>query len=248
MPFCGSTTGCVQHGSELRASRLRCRSWQCDECFPRRLSQLRDLAAAGYPDAFLTLTTRKDSYDSPDAAAQAMVKALRHLMQWIRRSNGWDRIQYLAVFEEHKSGWPHLHVLLRMAYVPQDELSAEWYRLTGSPIIHIRRVNSQRQASRYIAKYASKGPGAFDGVKRYWRTQGYVLDPALAGQDKPVHDGPGWMQWDDIETIGWWYSELGWNVCWDSEHHWTATREDGLGMTGPPQPAPQRIIQEAHRW
>lgn len=247
MGFCGEQTICINHGDHITGSRLRCRSWQCDECFPRRLSELRDLAASGYPDAFLTLTTRRGSYDSPDDAAAAMAKALRHLMQWIRRQQGWDRIPYLAIFEEHKSGWPHLHVLLRMPYVDQAELSTEWHRLTGSPIVDIRRIKSQRQASQYVAKYASKGPGRFDGCKRYWRTRHYVCNPALAGLDKPLADGTGWRQADPIEWVAWWYQGLGWTVGWESEDHWIGRKDGYQGGADPPEPPPPHMQRDAAR-
>lgn len=247
MAFCGQQSLVVNCSDHTRASRLKCRSWGCPECFGRRLRQLRDLASAGYPDAFLTLTTRRGSYDSPDEAARAMVKALRHLLQWIRRSEGWDRIPYLAIFEQHKSGWPHLHVLLRMPYVPQAELSAEWYRLTGSPIVHITRIKSQRHASRYVAKYASKGPGAFDGTKRYWRSQSYVLDLELGCPKKAVHDGECNRSRDSLEALAWWFEQTGWHVGWESDDHWEAVPlpcQGGSDARGPPPPEIPRAPRE----
>ena len=238
MPFCGQRTLIVHQPDHVSGSPLRCRSWGCEYCFQHRLRALRTLAASGEPDKFLTLTLRRDSHDTPDDAAVAMSRALRSLLQWVRRHYHVKHIAYLAVFEAHKSGWPHLHVLLRMPYVPQAELSAEWERLTGSPVVYITAIRSRRGASVYIAKYVSKGPGKWEGVKRYWRSQSYALDSDDGQQHLPVADRSYYVSAHSIDVAADRYILAGWLVEWPTDNRFQATASRGsLAVcygTGPP--------------
>jgi hypothetical protein len=63
-------------------------------------------------------------------------------------------IKYIAVLEFHKSGIPHLHILLDR-YVPQQWISQSWGALGGGSIVHIKYVDVHRIAH-YLAKYLTE--------------------------------------------------------------------------------------------
>jgi len=63
-------------------------------------------------------------------------------------------IKYIAVLEFHKSGVPHLHVLVDR-YIPQAWISESWSALGGGNIVDIRQVDVHR-IGHYLAKYLTK--------------------------------------------------------------------------------------------
>src|SRR6266404_4998604 len=63
-------------------------------------------------------------------------------------------IKYISVLEFHKSGLPHLHILLDR-YIPQAWISESWSALGGGSIVHIKQVDVHR-ISHYLAKYLTK--------------------------------------------------------------------------------------------
>lgn len=86
------------------------------------------------------------------------------------------------VMEEHKSGWPHLHILWRGRYVPQWWLSQLMDELIQSYRVDVRRVKNPAQRAAYIAKYVGKKPHQFGTCKRYSQTRNYRLSPKWSDQ------------------------------------------------------------------
>src|SRR5262249_16696808 len=116
---------------------------------------------------------RRGSYETPTDARRAMSRALPILFKRIKRRFNWQKLEYLVVVERHKSGWPHLHVLLRCPFLAQRWISAQGDGIPGSPVVDIRQVKNARQAARYVAKYIGKEPAQFGTSKRYWCSQGW---------------------------------------------------------------------------
>ena len=154
---------------------MRCRSWGCDECQPRRKKQLIALARSGKPDTFITLTVNPATNIDPARRARALARAWPKVVKAAKRKYGYKSIPYLCVFEATKRGEPHLHILCRVKWIDQRWLSSMMRELIGAPIVDIRRVRSTDQAAHYISKYVGKEPGHFNSCKRYWRTQDYEL-------------------------------------------------------------------------
>lgn len=111
----------------------------------------------------------------------------------MKRKFGFQHIPYIVVIERTKAGYPHLHILGRFGYVPHDWLSAQMDELIAAPIVDIRAVNSQAQAAAYIAKYCGKDPHHFDGCKRYWRSQDWIVDIEKWKQERADFKS-GWMR------------------------------------------------------
>lgn len=197
--FCGQDTLVGVGTDDVVLQPLLCKRWSCDTCMPRRLLQLRALAASGEPTSLLTLTCDPKRYAEPAAAARDLVRCWRLMRQRLTREGYATKIPFIAVVEATKKGWPHLHILLRAPYLPQAYLSHLACAYIGAPIVDIRRVYNRRHASRYIAKYVSKGPAAFEGCKRYWRSQDYDTAGPV---DQPVADrGRSWWR----ERCDWQY-------------------------------------------
>jgi hypothetical protein len=91
-------------------------------------------------------------------------------------------LPYFAVVERHKSGRPHLHILLRCDYIPQPWISRQMQRLAGSPVCDIRAVQGTKQAAAYVAKYIGKAPAKFGNSRAYWYSANW--SPAKASGDQ----------------------------------------------------------------
>ena len=250
MWICGSKTITTGDDSCIIASALRCKSWECEECFGFRLHLLQQLAASGKPSTFLTLTASPECADTPDRAAQVLVHAWRMIVQRAKRDGVINGIEYLCVFESTMAGQPHLHILARTGYIPQPWLSLRAMEYARSPIVDIRHVASAKQAAVYIAKYVTKGPGKFDGTKRYWRSQHWVVDESELPCAHPVADHWAQMEPGDLTDTVDWYERHGWyahplsprrieltpmgNTPWP----WMESMDRSMDCVGPPRWVP----------
>lgn len=209
----------VKHANGFKsASILRCRSWGCELCQPMRFRDLRGQAARGNPDMFLTITWRIRDGVTPAEAAAALANAWRNAVKRLERKWHRSHIEYFAVFERTKQGWPHLHILARAKFIPQKWLSRTMNELCGSPIVDVRRIHGQRQAVNYVTKYVGKNPFKFGTCKRYWFTRGY-RDAKDAAKTKPL----GCWAMIDFSTKSlahwkWGYIRNGWEVSDETQH------------------------------
>lgn len=228
MTFCQTTAVVKGFTSHVEAGTLRCRCWHCEHCWPSRLAGLAELARRGQPTTFMTFTIRPERYASPTHAANALRDAWQKLVRIIKRRYGLDRLPALCIFESHKSGWPHLHVLARLPYIPQSWLSAQWEALTGAFRVDIQRVRSRRGAARYVAKYVSKAPKIWAGCKRYWRSLDWLVEPAR--ERPPADEKPLWVDLDrrGISAVLDRWRAMGWTIATDGK------RLAGWGPLGRP--------------
>ena len=172
--MCGTQFLYSKTATHTRLFKLRCRSWTCPQCRPRRQKRLKWQARSGNPITFVTLTCNPACHDSPGAAARAMTKAWRAARRAIEAHYKGRKGEYLTVVEATKLGWPHLHVLTTRPWIDQRWLSNLWKTLTGAHIVDVRRVSNQGQAASYVSKYLGKTPHRFLHCKRYYFTRGYL--------------------------------------------------------------------------
>lgn len=126
---------------------------------------------------FLTLTVRRGLHATAPEAAQALSHAWRKLrLRWMRLKK-LKHLPFIAVFEAHKSGWPHLHILLRAGFIDFQWLKATMTELLDSPHVFVERITNRQQVSGYCAKYAGKGTSKFGTSKRYWKSADYEQRP-----------------------------------------------------------------------
>jgi hypothetical protein len=64
--------------------------------------------------------------------------------------------EYALVWEMHKSGFPHAHLLQKGSYVPWHLMRSIWMSLNIGSHVHIRPVSDAKDAAFYTAKYMSK--------------------------------------------------------------------------------------------
>lgn len=113
-------------------------------------------------------------------------------------------LPYFAFLERTKRGEPHLHILIRSPFIPQDWLSAQMQDLTGSPVVWIEAIKGTRHAIRYVTKYVTKEPAQWGNKKRYWKSRNWKVkadDPETAYQrptDPVIVERMSWrdhLQW-----------------------------------------------------
>jgi hypothetical protein len=174
-------------GPLLQIRTAPCYCWDCNECRELLRRRLLDRAIGGQPTTFLTLTTNSDAYKDPDDAADALYHSFIHLIRAIRKRYPYAYIQYLYVWERTKKGYPHLHVLLRAPYIPQQWISDFMERRMRSPVVWIEAIRSSKKVAAYVSTYLGKEPYKFPGHRRWaqsaWydmRTETYTTpDPAI---------------------------------------------------------------------
>lgn len=96
------------------------------------------------------------------------------------------QIAYMAFNEKTKRGEPHLHILLRAPFVPQDWIAEAMREMTGSPICWIEAIANTRAAIKYVTKYVSKEPAQFGTGKRYWISRNWLSDGDAYERDCPL--------------------------------------------------------------
>lgn len=117
------------------------------------------LRTDGKPARFLTLTLK--STTEPLAVLLAKLTqdftALRRSKLWRKRVTGGVAFLECKWLAPTNRWHVHLHALLQGRYVPREQLSKLWLKITGtSEVIDIRIVENQAHCTHYICKYASK--------------------------------------------------------------------------------------------
>lgn len=155
--YCGARTlrGYTLDGRSEKLIRLNCKKWACAYCGPRKAwrykQAIRAIAERNSLTRFLTLTL------DPSKIEGDAVRYLRRVFNKFRvsllRKFGCS-VTYIAILEFHKSGIPHLHVLIDR-FVVQKWISVAWSAVGGGEIVDIRSVDVHR-ISHYLAKYLTK--------------------------------------------------------------------------------------------
>lgn len=146
--------GVSSDGTEVRVVPVFCHRWDCPRCGRAKRDHWANIARLGKPDRFITLTMRHDDNTDPVQLAHVFKLKMPRLIEKIRRT--WGAMEYMYVFELHKSGHPHVHMLQRGEYIPHKWLSREWQKLTGSWKVDIRKIRRERDISKYVSKYLGK--------------------------------------------------------------------------------------------
>lgn len=107
---------------QLDVRRFRCKSWRCPDCryqvakgdFARILAGLESRTARGRRWVLLTLTFDpkrwKHRWEAYRAATRLWQRARARLARRYGSRIRPAKIEYVAVWEQHRSGWPHVHM------------------------------------------------------------------------------------------------------------------------------------------
>lgn len=183
----------VKHdGQSLHLRPLRCKCWGCDHCVHMKRRDLWHKAVKGKPRLFLTLTMAPIEGSTPEQQARDLVVHFRMMRQFLMRRLKRRSPTFLAVVEAHKSGWPHLHILVRSGFIHHRLIRDWWKARTGSFQIDIRLAKGERQVASYVSKYVSKNPAKYEHVKRFWCSQDW--DPPK--EERPQLKGEEFTWWE----------------------------------------------------
>lgn len=173
-------------GQELREyRRIPCKRWHCQSCGPKKVMIFAHAAgeAAARHELRRLMTLTLDPKLVPPGVKP--IKHLKHVWAKFRvplaRKCG-PSVSFLWVVELHKSGMPHLHVLVNQ-YIPQQWLSLKWEKYGGGRIVDIRDAGADlRTVGWYLAKYLSKGLGRRlpAGERRYGASKGITMRESAA--------------------------------------------------------------------
>lgn len=205
MPYCGSRSLVKRKGNIGHVMPLRCRSWGCPTCAPRRRARLIREAKSGKPNRFATLTCNPHWFDSPEERGLKLAAGWRAYVRWYRKRYPKRGIEYLAVMELTKLGEPHLHILCRSGWIDFKELSKFMAEFLGAPHVYIEAIQRRTAVAKYVAKYISKRNIKLGTCKRYWRSMHY-LPESNAARRKRLAAGASFM------VIDWSCDALVWKL------------------------------------
>lgn len=163
---CGSMTWVYRNRTDPRQFKLvggYCRDRFCTPCAVAKAHLIRDNIMVHIKDKrviHLVLTLKTEGHD----LTWQLDNFLR-CFTLLRQTSLWRRcVAGGAAFIELKwnpgsNRWhPHLHILFEGRYLPHDQLSPLWSRITdGSYIVHLKEVPNEEALARDVAKYAGKG-------------------------------------------------------------------------------------------
>ncbi len=173
---------------KLAHSRFRCKSYGCAICGPRKLRRVRKaivkLAATNGLTRFVTLTLgrRGTAGRTTKEQAQYLKECWRKMRVSLQRKHK-RSLAFISVVELHKSGVPHLHILIE-SFLPQAWLSVAWQKVGGGRVVDIRKVEIKRVAA-YLSQYFTKEKqleGFPAGVRRFSTSRGLSLFPRSDGK------------------------------------------------------------------
>lgn len=128
---------------EIKVKPFRCKSWRCKRCAPLVNKLEHDRIEAGLSAAaqgslaFLTLTFDRKRYATKEEAWRATGAAWKRLKDKLcyhygERGRGGRRarIRYVLTYEQHKTGWPHIHALVESQELMADMMQLGSYQAT----------------------------------------------------------------------------------------------------------------------
>lgn len=155
----------------------------------------------------------------------------------------YTKVQYFAFVEATENGEPHLHILLRSPFIPQNWLSQQMQDLLQSPVVWIDIIKSTKKAIGYVSKYVTKAPAQFGKTRRYWSTRAWQLNSAERDEyDRSQYQGARvvlrkWSELaEEIQMRG--YIPVPQPAGWLRLHTLKSARRD----YGEPDEAPNRSI------
>jgi hypothetical protein len=151
-----------------------CKRWPCPNCGWKNARKLAGRIMATPCRRFATFTIRFDPLTDPVEELDRMNRAWRLLWKRIKRRQGQQARGYVKVIELQKNGTPHLHIALDCGFISQRWLSSQWLELSGSPVVDIRIIRTQRGLARYLAKYLTKASEAVASRRKFSASRAFL--------------------------------------------------------------------------
>jgi hypothetical protein len=217
---------------ETTLKRVTCKMWDCSYCGPINASRWRAYLLKKFNQSFghekwcfYTITAHKNAHKSPETSIKNLQQVWKRLYDRMRRHYKGKRLDYVRIFEPHKSGRFHMHILINVgleydkhAFVIRSYLDefrhpeCKWLRravtsLGGGWRCHIRRVWDDVARTEnvglvvgYITKYMSKQMASFKFPKNQRRVQ---TSRAIGSPDTDAKGRGNWhhMRELSLETV-----------------------------------------------
>lgn len=148
-----------KRGKQLKACRVRCKSWLCRTCAPHELKILRgrlfqfnaQVVANQRRLRFFTLTTRDRGQDRCQALRD-INKSWDILLKRVKREYG--KVRYFKIIQFHENGLPHIHGTIDK-YIHKDWLSDNWFEIHGAYKTDIR-YRDPHEIIGYTIRYVTR--------------------------------------------------------------------------------------------
>lgn len=188
--MCARQHGCIiqRTSGQIRIFSLNCKQWTCDDCRPHQKRKLQRVLWEGAPTHLVTLTLQHDPWDEPELLLNALHRGWRLLRKLIKTKTGAKAIPYAFVIELHKSGHPHMHLLVRMPDVTRPQLKKWWELITKSFEVEIDPVRSTHGVSRYVTKYFVKELQQIEGRRLWGRSRDWRLHEEGEPRPKEIYE------------------------------------------------------------
>ena len=161
----GALVGVSNSYDKVLVIPMRCKSWDCPDCGPRKARLLAKKIVSGRPTKHITLTLRHDGWKDLHQRLNTFKKAFTELVRIIREpwrqdpsiKKRWKQeFEYALVYEIQGNGNLHMHICARSRYLSFAWLSKTWRTLTGSSHVFIKPVRDTDAQARHDVKYLLK--------------------------------------------------------------------------------------------
>lgn len=167
-----------RHTRAIEVHGMDCKQRTCRRCAPKRKHRIRStlelmLKKHQGRALFITLTVPQPCADQALPAWKGFSKMFRLFWKRLKRAlpGALKGVEFAWVLEPHKSGWPHLHMLLfGVNFLHWTKLLACW-RAVGGGKVDVQRVRGN--ATAYLTTYVSKQHFADDDLAD-WLTDNRV--------------------------------------------------------------------------
>lgn len=150
-----------------------CKCAGCENCAPGYRRRIATIAASGRPTKLLTFTAPPHHSRTPAQQAREMIKHANAFRRHWNTKHPKQIIKWFWVPEAHKSGWPHLHILMPAGFIPIKLLRLWMLKRMRAKNTSIEPIRDPTKAKNYITKYLTKALDKFEGVARWGRSRGY---------------------------------------------------------------------------
>lgn len=135
--YCGKWTLVRSEDGRRRILRLKCNTWACRKCGPKKAKRYKAAIRAEADRLklcrFMTLTLDSSKIDGD--SVKYLNACWAEMRVYLKRMLGRNKkLQFIRVLEFHTSGIPHLHILVSH-FIGQGLFSGAWKRATGGRIL-----------------------------------------------------------------------------------------------------------------
>lgn len=167
----------------------RCSRAECNECWARkRIAMAQNLISKYHLTRFFTLTiSRKYDADISWQSISTWWHTFRQRMRRLAIDYG-IRLQFFAILECHKDGYPHIHGFWNI-HIDHEDLSRIWSECAPGHVVDVRTVDDSLDAADYLGMNAGRYIGKKQAVdagrkvrkrkRTMWRSTGMKTDYEL---------------------------------------------------------------------